>query len=58
MCQLARQLGTQVSGLSTVLDFNTEIFMGVITFDLWVSDLFSGPPREAEGPHPFWEDGT
>lgn len=57
MCQLARQLGT-VSALSTVPDLNTEIFTAGITFDLWVSDLFSGPPREAEGPHPLWEDGA
>lgn len=49
---------TQVSAPSTMSDLNTEIFTGVITFDLWVSDLFSGPPREAEGPHPLWEDGA
>lgn len=47
-----------MSALSTVPDFNTEIFTGVLTFDLWVSDLCRGPPGEAEGPHPLWEDGA
>lgn len=58
MCQLARQLGTQVSALPAVPDFNTAVFTGVFAFDLWVSDLFSGPPREAEEHHPLWEDGA
>lgn len=49
---------TAVSAPSTMPNLNTEIFTDVITFDLWVSDLFSGPPREAEGPHLLWEDGA
>lgn len=47
-----------MSALPAVPDFNTEVFTGVFTFDLWVSDLFGGPPREAEEPHPLWEDGA
>lgn len=53
-CQAA---GNTSVSLSTMPDFTIKIFTGVITFDLWVSDLCSGPPGEAEGPHPLWEDG-
>lgn len=47
-----------MSALPAVPDFNTAVFTGVFAFDLWVSDLFSGPPREAEEHHPLWEDGA